>query len=111
MQSTMRLGVVGLNRRVEQVVLPGLAASPRAVVAALCSRDRAKAEHFASPYPGSRAFGSLAEMLRDAELDALLVLTPTPLHYEMSLAAIDAGLAVCCEKPLAGTLDEATSLA
>src|SRR5689334_3880368 len=66
-RATTRIGVVGLNARVERVVLPGLAASPRAAVAALCSRDLAKAERFAAAYPGCRAFDDYGRMLAEAE--------------------------------------------
>lgn len=109
MQST-RVGVVGLNARVERVVLPGLAGSPRATVAAVCSRDRAKAELLAAAYPGCRPFDDYGAMLRDAELDAVFILTPPDRHADMALAAIEAGLAVCGEKPLAATVGEARQM-
>jgi predicted dehydrogenase len=109
-RATTRVGVVGLNSRVERVVLPGLAASSRAVVAALCSRDLAKAERFAAAYPGCRAFGDYGQMLAQAELDAVFVLTPPARHAEMSIAAVEAGLATCCEKPLAGSVAEARAM-
>jgi predicted dehydrogenase len=49
-------------------------------------------------------------MLAEGDLDAVLVLTPPALHAEMSIAAIEAGLAVCCEKPLATSLVEARAM-
>lgn len=111
MAATTRIGVVGLNVRAERVVLPGLVGSPRGALAALCSRDIAKARAFAAAYPGCRAFGDYATMLRDGEIDAVVVLTPTERHADMSLAAIERGLAVCCEKPLAATLADARAMA
>ncbi|HEY3107293.1 MAG TPA: Gfo/Idh/MocA family oxidoreductase [Chloroflexota bacterium] len=110
MQATTRIGLVGLNARVERVVLPGLASSPRAAVAAVCSRDLAKAERFAAAYPGCRPFGDYGQMLASGELEAVFVLTPAPLHAEMSIAAIEAGLATCCEKPLARSRGEAQAM-
>ena len=104
--AVLRVGVVGLNARVERVVLPGLAASGRAQVAALCSRDAAKAAHFAAAYPGCRPFTRYSDFVAH-DLDAVFVLTPHELHEEMSLAAIEAGRHVCCEKPLALSLDGA----
>jgi predicted dehydrogenase len=109
-RATTRVGLVGLNARVERVVMPGLAASRRATVAAVCSRDGAKAERFASAHPGCRAFDDYRRMLAEGELDAVLVLTPPALHAEMSIAAIEAGLAVGCEKPLASSLAEARAM-
>lgn len=106
----LRVGVVGLNARVQRQVLPSLAASPRAVLAAVASRDAAKAEEMAGPFEGCRAFGSYREMLAAGELDAVFVMTPPEQHAEMSLAALDCGLHVMCEKPLSVTLAESRAM-
>jgi predicted dehydrogenase len=106
----LRVAVVGLNERVGRQVLPALAASPRARLVAVGSRDLAKAERFAEPYAGCRPFGSYAELLRDDGVDAVFVMTPAEQHAEMSLAALEAGRDVMCEKPLATTLAEARAM-
>jgi predicted dehydrogenase len=106
----LRVGVVGLNARVQRQVLPSLAASPRAVLAAVASRDLAKAEELAGPYPGCRAFGDYEKMLATGELDAVFVMTPPEQHAPMSLAAIERGLHVMCEKPLSVTLEESREM-
>jgi predicted dehydrogenase len=46
----------------------------------------------------------------DPALDLVDVLTPNHLHAEMSIAALEAGRHVACEKPLAGTLEDARSM-
>src|SRR5438132_1247561 len=97
-RAPLRVGVVGLNARVERVVLPGLVASGRARVAAVCSRDASKATAFAAPYPGCRAYARLDDLVADDAIDAVFILTPAELHEEMSLAAIERGRHVCCEK-------------
>ena len=90
--------------------VPIVVARPSAVVAALCSRDLAKAERFAAAYDGCRAFGDYGQMLAEGDLDAVFVLTPPALHAAMSIAAVEAGLATCCEKPLALTRAEAAAM-
>ena len=40
-------------------------------------------------------------MIKDSDLDAIIISTPDDLHYEMTMHALDAGLSVLCEKPLA----------
>ena len=59
-----------------------------------------------------RTYESLNEMLaREAgRLDAVAVLTPTPLHYEMVLTCLRAGVPVICEKALALTSAEALEI-
>ena len=49
-------------------------------------------------------------MLRDGQLDAIAIASPDDLHHEMTMAAIEAGLHVLCEKPLAMTGDQAKEM-
>jgi predicted dehydrogenase len=107
----LRVGIVGLNERVRKQVLPAVAASPRARVTALCSRDAAKAAAFAGDYPGCRPFADYTAFLDCDEVDAVFVMTPPPQHAEMALAALRRGRAVMCEKPLATTLADAAAMA
>jgi predicted dehydrogenase len=53
--------------------------------------------------------GSLGELLRCA-IDAVFILSPNATHVSLVQAALDRGLAVLCEKPLAPTPDEAEQL-
>lgn len=77
-------------------------ASPRAEIAAVCSRDPAKAAQRAAALgPSVRPFASVAAMVDSGAVDALYVNTPAETHYDFCLAAIRAGCAVICEKPLA----------
>jgi len=52
---------------------------------------------------GSRSFEDWREMLREVELDAVIVSTPPASHSEIVEAALEAGKDVLCEKPLAPT--------
>ncbi len=70
--------------------------------------DRARA--VANDYGIAAWYPSLAEMLVDADLDAVVNLTPIPVHYETSLAILEAGKHLVTEKPLATTLEEADEL-
>jgi predicted dehydrogenase len=103
----IRCGVVGLNSRAERVILPGLAASSRAALVAVCSRDRAKAERVAGVF-GASAFTDLTEMART--VDAVLICTPSDVHREMVEVVVGAGKSVMCEKPLATTLADALAM-
>jgi len=55
-----------------------------------------------------RAFDSLDALLDEAE--ALTIVVPTPAHYEVARQALERGIHVMIEKPLAATLDEADEL-
>jgi UDP-N-acetyl-2-amino-2-deoxyglucuronate dehydrogenase len=53
-----------------------------------------------SPWPGVKTFSNLAEFLADPELEIVTIATPSGAHLEPTLAALQAGKHVICEKPL-----------
>ena len=90
--------------------LPLLKADPRVEMAAICGRNRARAQEMADKYEVARVFTDYREMINQADLDAVVIATPDDQHYEMALAAIDAGLHVLCEKPLALNATDAKAM-
>ncbi|MBV8462374.1 MAG: Gfo/Idh/MocA family oxidoreductase, partial [Acidimicrobiales bacterium] len=50
------------------------------------------------------------EILADPSVDAVEILTPTHLHHDHVLAAVEAGKHVSCQKPIANTVDEARAM-
>lgn len=107
-----RIGLIGINERARRLLLKGLAASPRAAITAVCSRDLAKAQATAGALGGGvRAFGRLDDLFGSGVVDAAFVNTPVAQHAATCEAAISAGCAVICEKPLAETTEQATHLA
>ncbi|HET7743790.1 MAG TPA: Gfo/Idh/MocA family oxidoreductase [Gaiellaceae bacterium] len=80
----------------------------------LCDSDEAKQEPSSARYPGARWTDSFDEMLADPELDAVVVATPVPTHFELARRALEAGKHVLVEKPPAmkgHEMDELVSLA
>ena len=106
-----RIGLVGVNDRARRLLLPGLAGAPRARLTAVCGRDAARTRAAAIALgPGVAAFDSVAAMAASGEVDAVYVNTPVDAHPAACLAAIAAGCAVICEKPLAADTATATAL-
>lgn len=68
---------------------------------AVGSRSLQKAKDFSTAYNIEKAYGSYNELLDDANLDVVYIATPNSEHCKHSLAALDKGIAVLCEKPLA----------
>jgi predicted dehydrogenase len=101
MANKLRVGVIGTSVWADDLHLRGLANYPRAELVALCGRNRERAQELASKYNIPRVFTAYEEMIARANLDALLILAPDDLHYPMTMCALDAGLHVMCEKPLA----------
>lgn len=84
-----------------------LAESRTGVLAAVGSRDSARAAEFARTHGGVTAHGDYAALVADPGVDAVYVANPHPGHLEWTLRAIAAGKHVLCEKPLALRLADA----
>lgn len=67
------------------------------------------AEKFAREYQ-VKAYPSLEEMLSDPAIDAVSICTPSGLHTRQAVAAMEAGKAIVCEKPMSLTLKDADLL-
>src|SRR5574340_884037 len=105
-----RVGVAGLGHWG-----PNLARNfaELADLAWLCDADPAKRE-LASRYPQARWTDSFDEMLGDPELEAVVIATPVPTHYELARRTLESGRHVLVEKPPAmrgHEMDELVALA
>ncbi|MGX7827559.1 Gfo/Idh/MocA family protein [Actinokineospora sp. 24-640] len=84
------------------------------IVAAVASRpagaEAAATEAAATAVGAERGYPDVAALLSDAAVDILHVCTPNTTHAGITEAALAAGLAVICEKPLATSLADAESL-
>ena len=79
----------------------------------LCDSDPDRHD-VASRYAQARFTSSFDEMLEDADLDAVVVATPVPTHFELARRALEAGKHVLVEKPPAmksHEMDELVTLA
>lgn len=70
---------------------------------AVCGRDASKTKTFAERY-SLAPYTDLATMLDEARVDALIICTPHPQHAEAALVALNRGVHVLVEKPMAITL-------
>lgn len=60
--------------------------------------------------PPERRFKSLADAIKAVQADAVLTVTPPPVHLQHARLAFDAGLHLLTEKPMGATLDEAKEM-
>ncbi|MFI6346116.1 Gfo/Idh/MocA family protein [Streptomyces sp. NPDC050560] len=110
---TLRVGVLGSGgiATAPYGVLPNIHHfAPRVAVTALADVVEDQARAVAGQFGIPAAFGSLDAMLEGADLDAVVNLTPIPVHAETSRRILEAGKHLASEKPLAATLAEADEL-
>jgi len=109
-EGAIRIAVVGAGGFAKSTHLPNLAAlSDRYHVRAIVTRSGSNAADVASQYGADYSATDYAEVLRDPDVDAVLIATRHNLHARMALDALAAGKHVLVEKPLAmkrGELDE-----
>jgi predicted dehydrogenase len=110
MSEQVRVGVVGTSGWTDLVHLPGLTSHSRARIAAICGRNRERAEEIAGKYGVASVYTDYRAMIDEADLDACVVATPDDLHHPVTMYAMDAGLHVMCEKPLALTVSQAREM-
>ncbi len=102
---TLRWGLLS-TARINRALIPPLRVSPRNRVAAVASRDLAKAQAYAAQWDIPRALGSYEALLADPDIDVVYNPLPNHLHAEWTIRALQAGKHVLCEKPLALSLAE-----
>ncbi len=104
----LKFGVVGASGR--GGYLGANLALLGAVVQAVCDIDSERAEAARVKLGAAQAFTDYEAMLDGAELDAVIVGTPMPLHVPQAIAALERGIHVLCEVPLAVSVDECRRL-
>lgn len=107
MSEVIRIGVAGLGRtgwgnHVQRLVeLP-----ERFKLEAVSDLDESRLLEAKEQY-GPRGYRSFEELIGDEAVEVVVVATPSHMHCEQTVAALEAGKHVVCEKPMAPTLAEA----
>ena len=91
-------------------VIPGMQRCNHARIAALASRDQARAERVTGQLGIPRAYGSYEALLADPDIHAIYNPLPNHLHVPWTIRAMEAGKHVLCEKPIALDAAEAEQL-
>ncbi len=109
MVSKLRIGFAGAGA-ISQYHLAGWSEIPDAQVVAICDIDEVKARAKAQAFNIPAVYSDFRAMITREKLDAVDIVTPVGTHGELTRLAADAGLHVCCQKPLTPTVREAEEL-
>jgi len=107
----VRVGIVGTSWWADSMYLPALKQHPQAEVAAVCGRDYERLQDFAERWSIPCTYTDYRHMIDDGEIDAVIIATINDSHYPITLYALDAGLHVLCDKPLALNARDAQEMA
>jgi predicted dehydrogenase len=109
-QLPVRIGLIGCGA-VGRLHAERLAADTRAAIRVLCDPSASTAEEVRQRYAPEAAIETdVVEALDRHALDAVVISSPTLLHYKQVCLAFDRGLDVLCEKPLAATREQVVDL-
>jgi predicted dehydrogenase len=110
MDKSVRIGIIGTSWWVELMYVPSFTSHPAVRVVGVCGRNEKRAKEIAAKFGDAKVFTDYHQLIDSGDLDAIVIASPDDLHHEMAIAAIDAGLHVLCEKPLAGNAAHAREL-
>jgi predicted dehydrogenase len=96
----VRWGILSTARIATKKVIPGMRKSSALTVVSLASRNLQQAQVAAAELGIAKAYGSYDELLADPDIEAIYNPLPNHLHVPMTLAAVQAGKHVLCEKPM-----------
>jgi D-apiose dehydrogenase len=109
MSAQLRVGFAGAGA-ISQYHLVGWSAMPDASVVAICDIDESKARAKAQAFGIPKVYTDFQKMIGSENLEAVDIVTPVGTHAPLTRLAADAGLHVCCQKPLTPTVHEAEAL-
>ena len=109
MANDLRIGLAGAGA-ISQYHLAGWAETANARVVSVCDPDEARAHAKAQAFNIPKVYTDFGTMIGREKLDAVDIVTPVGTHATLTRLAADAGLHVCCQKPLTPTVQEAEEL-
>ena len=112
MREKLKVGIIGCGAIAVEKHLKSLQKISQVEVAALCNRNIEKAKSVAKEFgtADAKVYSDYRELLMDESLDVVHVCTPNVSHAEITIAALEAGKHVMCEKPMAKTSEEAKQM-
>jgi len=104
----LRCGVIGTG--MGRYHMEGYATHPKSELVAVCDLNFEEAKQFADKYGAKHVFRNYRDLIAMEELDAVSIAVPNYLHARMTIAALEAGKDVLCEKPMATKLADAEAM-
>jgi UDP-N-acetylglucosamine 3-dehydrogenase len=105
----VKYGVIGCGAIAQRRHIPECAANKESKLVAIADPVKERVEEVATRY-GAKAYTDYKDMLKEADIDAVVVAGPNSLHASQSIDALNAGKHVLCEKPMATNREDAKAM-
>ena len=109
-QAAVNCAIIGFGARGRELAST-LARVPDANVMAVCDNYDVMLRRAKRDVPQASTHSDYQEVLNNADVQAVFIATPTHLHRDIALAALEAGKNVYCEAPMASTIEDAKTMA
>lgn len=106
----VRIGLIGVGNIAQNAHIPAYLHQPDVELVAVCDLNKGRAEEVARKHNIAHVFTDYNEMVKLEDLDAVSVCTWNNAHAGATIAALEAGKDVLCEKPMAMTVAEAEAM-
>jgi predicted dehydrogenase len=106
----VRLGIIGAANITDKAVIEPAKAIDEVELVGIAARDPARAEALARRTGMERVYPTYADLIADTSLDAVYIPLANSLHAEWTVAALEAGRHVLCEKPLTSNAPQAETV-
>jgi D-xylose 1-dehydrogenase (NADP+, D-xylono-1,5-lactone-forming) len=106
----LRWGILGAGNITQSWVGPAIKQSRNGAAVAVASRDAGRGKRIAAMVEADRVYTNYTELIDDPEVDAIYIALPNALHCEWSIAALEGGKHVLCEKPLTMSVQDARQI-
>lgn len=106
---TVKVGIIGCGSIAQHRHLPEYKMNKEVEIVAVCDINEQRALEVADQY-GAKAYINYEELLTSGTVDAVSVCTPNYLHAPISIAALNNGVHVLCEKPMATSKEESQAM-
>lgn len=100
----IRTGILGCGRIALATHIPILRARPDIEIVALADPDEARRNAALAQVPGAMPVSDWRDVVKNPDVDAVVIALPSGLHAEAAVAALAAGKHIYLEKPIATTL-------
>src|SRR5437667_6363681 len=106
MNDPVRWGILGAAGIAGSAFLPALTETTDGRAVVVGARDAGRAERWAVEFGVERGVAGYEDVVADPDVEAIYVALPNSLHADWTIAALEAGKAVFCEKPLCGSVED-----
>ncbi|GGM19625.1 oxidoreductase [Paraliobacillus quinghaiensis] len=106
---TLKVAVIGCGSIAKHRHLPEYALNDSVEIVAVCDLVKERAETMAEQYQAA-VYTDYKTLLSEEKIDAVSVCLPNYLHAPVTIAALEAGAHVLCEKPMATSKEEAENM-